>query len=78
MVSRERKPLGPGSDRNGGFNANPGSQPGATANQWWNPARNRLVMNPIPGPNGQMLDPETKEPVYNRQEWLNSGGGRQR
>jgi general secretion pathway protein I len=68
--------LGPGSDRNGGFNANPGSQPGATANQWWNPARNRLVMNPIPGPNGQMLDPETREPVVNRQEFLNSGGGR--
>jgi general secretion pathway protein I len=68
--------LGPGSDRNGGFSPNNGTQPSSMATQWWNPARNRLVTNPIPGPNGQMLDPETREPVVNRQDFMNNGGGK--
>ncbi len=66
--------LGPGSDRNGGFTPNNGTQPSSMANQYWNPARNRLVTNPIPGPNGQMLDPETREPVMPRQDFLNQQG----
>jgi general secretion pathway protein I len=66
--------LGPGSDRNGGFAPSNGTQPPGMANQYWNPARNRLVTNPIPGPNGQMLDPETREPVVPRQDFLNQQG----
>ncbi|MBZ4334177.1 prepilin-type N-terminal cleavage/methylation domain-containing protein [Corallococcus coralloides] len=57
--------LGPGGDRNGGFTPNAGSTAGAE-NQWVNPRTGQLVDNPIPGPNGQMLDPNTREPLVNR------------
>ncbi|RKG64910.1 prepilin-type N-terminal cleavage/methylation domain-containing protein [Corallococcus sp. CA054B] len=57
--------LGPGGDRNGGFTPNPGSTAGAE-NQWVNPRTGQVVDNPIPGPNGQMLDPNTREPLVNR------------
>jgi general secretion pathway protein I len=30
-----------------------------------------IVPNPIPGPNGQMLHPTTRQPLINRMEWLN-------
>jgi general secretion pathway protein I len=72
--------LGPGSDRNGGAAAAAaaaqGRQPPETANQWVNPATGQIVPNPIPGPNGQMLDPVTRQPLVNRQQQLdqlNSG-----
>lgn len=72
--------LGPGSDRNGGAAAAAaaarGQQPPETSNQWVNPATGQLVPNPIPGPNGQMLDPVTRQPLVNRQQQLdqlNSG-----
>lgn len=72
--------LGPGSDRNGGAAAAAaaarGQQPPETANQWVNPATGQIVPNPIPGPNGQMLDPVTRQPLVNRQQQLdqlNSG-----
>lgn len=57
--------LGPGGDRNGGFTPNAGSTAGAE-NQWVNPRTGQVVDNPIPGPNGQMLDPNTREPLVNR------------
>lgn len=73
--------LGPGSDRNGGAAAAAaaarGQQPPETANQWVNPTTGQIVPNPIPGPNGQMLDPVTRQPLVNRQQQLdqlNSGG----
>jgi general secretion pathway protein I len=72
--------LGPGSDRNGGAAAaaaaSKGIQPPETSNQWVNPATGQIVPNPIPGPNGQMLDPVTRQPLVNRQQHLdqlNSG-----
>ncbi|NOK10968.1 type IV pilus modification PilV family protein [Corallococcus exercitus] len=71
--------LGPGGDRNGGFTPNAGSTPGA-ANQWVNPRTGQVVDNPIPGPNGQMLDPNTREPLVNRAQvldQLNNPNGRQ-
>jgi general secretion pathway protein I len=74
--------LGPGSDRNGGAAAaaaaTSGTQPPEASNQWVNPTTGLLVPNPIPGPNGQMLDPSTRQPLMNRLQWLNqmnSGGG---
>lgn len=80
--------LGPGSDRNGGAAAaaaaSRGTQPPETSNQWVNPATGQIVPNPIPGPNGQMLDPVTRQPLVNRQQHLdqlnsgqapNTGGG---
>jgi general secretion pathway protein I len=75
--------LGPGSDRNGGAAAAAaaatGQQPPETSNQWVDPATGIIVPNPIPGPNGQMMHPQTGQPLTNRQEWLNRlnnpGGG---
>ena len=67
--------LGPGSDRNGGAAAAAaaatGQQPPETSNQWVNPATGMIVPNPIPGPNGQMLDPVTRQPLVNRMQHLN-------
>jgi general secretion pathway protein I len=67
--------LGPGSDRNGGAAAATaaatGQQPPDTANQWVNPTTGQMVPNPIPGPNGQMLDPATRQPLINRMDHLN-------
>ncbi|WP_224249431.1 prepilin-type N-terminal cleavage/methylation domain-containing protein [Hyalangium gracile] len=67
--------LGPGSDRNGGAAAAAaaatGQQPPETSNQWVNPATGMVVANPLQGPNGQMLDPNTRQPLMNRMEWLN-------
>ncbi|MFP2900668.1 prepilin-type N-terminal cleavage/methylation domain-containing protein [Corallococcus sp. 4LFB] len=71
--------LGPGGDRNGGFTPNAGSTAGAE-NQWVNPRTGQVVDNPIPGPNGQMLDPTTREPLVNRAavlNQLNNPNGRQ-
>lgn len=72
--------LGPGSDRNGGARNNAiGQQPDEVANQWVDPATGQVVPNPIPGPNGQMLHPTTRQPLRNRMELLNQlnnpGGG---
>ncbi|NNC17119.1 prepilin-type N-terminal cleavage/methylation domain-containing protein [Corallococcus exiguus] len=66
--------LGPGGDRNGGFTPNAGSTAGAE-NQWVNPRTGQVVDNPIPGPNGQMLDPNTREPLVNRAAMLNQLNG---
>jgi general secretion pathway protein I len=66
--------LGPGSDRNGGAAAAAaaatGQQPPETSNQWVD-ERGNIVPNPIPGPNGQMLHPVTRQPLINRMEHLN-------
>ncbi|WP_426750728.1 type IV pilus modification PilV family protein [Myxococcus sp. Y35] len=51
--------LGPGSDRNGGAAA---AQGGGSDNQWVT-QDGRPVANPIPGPNGIMLDPATRQPL---------------
>jgi general secretion pathway protein I len=73
--------LGPGSDRNGGGSAltssNGAQNSGGLANQWVNPATGAVVPNPIPGPNGIMLDPATRQPLMNGQDYLNlrNGGG---
>ncbi len=67
--------LGPGSDRNGGAAAAAaaatGQQPPETSNQWVDPATGVIVPNPIPGPNGQMLHPVTRQPLVNRMQHLN-------
>ncbi|NBD08592.1 MULTISPECIES: prepilin-type N-terminal cleavage/methylation domain-containing protein [Corallococcus] len=65
--------LGPGGDRNGGFTPNAGSTAGAE-NQWVD-ENGRVVDNPIPGPNGQMLDPNTRRPLRNRAQVLNELNG---
>ena len=44
-------------------------------NQWVNPRTGAMVDNPIPGPNGQMLDPNTREPLVNRAAQLNQLNG---
>ncbi|MCP3141363.1 type IV pilus modification PilV family protein [Pyxidicoccus xibeiensis] len=62
--------LGPGSDRNGGFQAQQGQQPGEQSSQWVNPNTGLIVANPIPGPNGTMLDPATRAPLM-RQDQFN-------
>lgn len=61
--------LGPGSDRNGGFRANQGNQPAAGQNQWVNPQTGLIVPNPIPGPDGVMLDPTTRLPLVRKDQW---------
>ena len=70
--------LGPGGDRNGGFTPNAGGGTAGAENQWVD-ANGRVVDNPIPGPNGQMLDPNTRQPLRNRQQLLNelNGAGNQ-
>jgi general secretion pathway protein I len=67
--------LGPGSDRNGGFMPRDGQQSGDIANQWVDPATGFVVPNPIPGPNGQMLHPQTQQPLMRRTDFLQQRGG---
>ncbi|QRO00494.1 prepilin-type N-terminal cleavage/methylation domain-containing protein [Archangium violaceum] len=72
--------LGPGSDRNGSsaFTPQQGRQPDSVNNQWVNPASGQIVPNPVPGPNGQMVDPTSGQPLMKRSDWLqqrNGGGG---
>jgi general secretion pathway protein I len=64
--------LGPGSDRNGGgtFNAAAGGATQGASTQWAR-ADGTVITNPVPGPNGGMIDPATGQPVFNRQEVLN-------
>ncbi|XXF75981.1 prepilin-type N-terminal cleavage/methylation domain-containing protein [Myxococcaceae bacterium GXIMD 01537] len=65
--------LGPGSDRNGGgsFTGQDGRQPEGTSQQWVDPDTGIMVANPIAGPNGVMLDPNTRKVLMNRAQWLN-------
>jgi general secretion pathway protein I len=69
--------LGPGSDRNGGASAAAGNSGSGSAQggEWVDPATGNPVPNPVPGPNGQMLDPRTRQPLMNRQQWLQQRGG---
>ncbi|WP_141323060.1 prepilin-type N-terminal cleavage/methylation domain-containing protein [Myxococcus sp. AB025B] len=70
--------LGPGSDRNGGFTPNAGGQTPGADNQWVDPdSPGMIVQNPIPGPNGVMLHPQTRKPLMRRSEWLNRANGGQ-
>ncbi len=64
--------LGPGSDRNGGaaFAQNQGQQPPGQDSQWVDPNTGLVVPNPIPGPNGVMLHPQTRMPLE-RQDMFN-------
>ncbi|WNZ64548.1 prepilin-type N-terminal cleavage/methylation domain-containing protein [Myxococcus sp. MxC21-1] len=64
--------LGPGSDRNGGAAA---AQGGGSDNQWVT-QDGRPVANPIPGPNGVMLDPTTRQPLRRSSEAQQDLGGR--
>lgn len=73
--------LGPGSDRNGNsaFTAQNGTQPSDTSSQWVDPATGFIVQG-VPGPNGQMMHPQTGQPLMRRSDWLQqrgmgSGGG---
>jgi general secretion pathway protein I len=68
--------LGPGSDRNGGagFTPQAGQQPPGADNQWVG-SNGRIVTNPIPGPNGVMLDPVTNQPLMRRSDWLQQING---
>jgi general secretion pathway protein I len=71
--------LGPGSDRNGGaaFAQNQGQQPPGQDNQWVNPNTGLLVQNPLPGPNGTMLDPATRMPLMRQSEFNQQRNGGQ-
>jgi general secretion pathway protein I len=56
--------MGPGSDRNGGLPGQTGQQAAANGQAQWVRADNgRPVANPVPGPNGQMVDPSDNSPV---------------
>jgi general secretion pathway protein I len=68
--------LGPGSDRNGGggFSPQNGTQPAEAANQWVDPATGQIVQG-VPGPNGQMMHPQTGQPLMRRSDWLQQRGG---
>ncbi|MFP2927622.1 prepilin-type N-terminal cleavage/methylation domain-containing protein [Pyxidicoccus sp. 3LG] len=72
--------LGPGSDRNGGaaFAQNQGQQPPGQSNNWVDPNTGLIVPNPVPGPNGTMLHPQTRAPLM-RQDQFNQqrNGGTQ-
>ncbi|ADO70981.1 prepilin-type N-terminal cleavage/methylation domain-containing protein [Stigmatella aurantiaca] len=71
--------LGPGSDRNGGASAGGGGSSGGgdgdPSSQWVDPATGQVVPSPVPGPNGQMLDPRTRQPLMNRMQWMQQKGG---
>jgi general secretion pathway protein I len=66
--------LGPGSDRNGGFQPNNGTQPDSMSNQWVNPSTGFIVQNPVAGPSG-MVDPATGQTLMRRSDWLQQRGG---
>ncbi|HEX5748460.1 MAG TPA: prepilin-type N-terminal cleavage/methylation domain-containing protein [Archangium sp.] len=63
--------LGPGSDRNGNsaFTPQGGQQPAEANNQWVDPASGMIVSG-VPGPNGQMTNPQTGQPLMRRSDWL--------
>ncbi|WNG59586.1 prepilin-type N-terminal cleavage/methylation domain-containing protein [Archangium gephyra] len=65
--------LGPGSDRNGGFSPNNGTQPAEAANQWVDPASGMIVQG-VPGPSG-MVNPQTGQPLMRRSDWLQQRNG---
>ncbi|WNG35260.1 prepilin-type N-terminal cleavage/methylation domain-containing protein [Archangium violaceum] len=69
--------LGPGSDRNGGggFTPQGGTQPGDPSSQWVDPATGFIVQGAVPGPNGQMMHPQTGQPLMRRSDWLQQRGG---
>lgn len=67
--------LGPGSDRNGGFQPNNGTQSGDVSNQWVDPATGFVVQGAVPGANGQMMNPQTGQPLMRRTDWLQQRGG---
>ncbi|MBZ4417118.1 prepilin-type N-terminal cleavage/methylation domain-containing protein [Myxococcus sp. RHSTA-1-4] len=71
--------LGPGSDRNGGaaFAQQQGQQPPEAQNQWVDPNTGLIVENPIPGPNGTMLHPQTRAPLMRRDQFLQQRNGGQ-
>ncbi|ATB37368.1 hypothetical protein CYFUS_002790 [Cystobacter fuscus] len=68
--------LGPGSDRNGGFQPNNGTQPPGMSEQWVDPATGFIVQNAAPGPNGQMINPANGQPLMRRTDFLSRSGGR--
>lgn len=55
--------LGPGSDRNGGAAAVAGAPAGAAADVFVDASTGQPVPNPQPGPNGQMVNPATGQPL---------------
>lgn len=67
--------LGPGSDRNGGFQPNGGNN-NAIANDW-SAADDPLcrTVQGVPGPNGQMMNPQTGQPLVKRTDCLAQRGG---
>ncbi|PTL80436.1 prepilin-type N-terminal cleavage/methylation domain-containing protein [Vitiosangium sp. GDMCC 1.1324] len=66
--------LGPGSDRNGGFSPNNGTQSQDMTNQWVDPATGFIVQG-TPGANGQMMNPQTGQPLMRRSDYLQQRGG---
>jgi general secretion pathway protein I len=68
--------LGPGSDRNGGFQPSSGTQPDSMQNQWVNPTNCLIVQNPVAGPGG-MVDPATGQQLMRRMDCIQqrTGGG---
>lgn len=70
--------LGPGSDRNGNsaFTPQNGQQSGDVSGQWSSPGDPMcMVVQGAPGPNGQMVDPRTGQPLVRRTDCLQQRGG---
>jgi general secretion pathway protein I len=59
--------FGPGGDRNGNLQA--AAAQASANNTWVNPRTGVPVPNPMQGPNGQMLDPVTREPLIRQTDF---------
>ncbi|MCA2977601.1 MAG: prepilin-type N-terminal cleavage/methylation domain-containing protein [Myxococcaceae bacterium] len=66
--------MGPGSDRNGGAAAVAGAPTGAAADQFVDATTGQPVPNAQPGPNGQMVNPATGQPVMTAAQFAQSRG----
>ncbi|MDP3237574.1 MAG: prepilin-type N-terminal cleavage/methylation domain-containing protein [Myxococcales bacterium] len=67
--------LGPGSDRNGGAAAVAGAPAGAAAEAFVDAMTGQPVANAQPGPNGQMINPATNQPVITAAQFAQQSGG---
>jgi general secretion pathway protein I len=67
--------MGPGSDRNGGAAAVAGAPGGAAGDQFVDATTGQPVPNATPGPNGQMVNPLTQQPVVTAAQFAQMRGG---
>ncbi|MCY1076385.1 prepilin-type N-terminal cleavage/methylation domain-containing protein [Archangium lansingense] len=67
--------LGPGSDRNGGSSFTPNQGNNDQMNSQWVDPATGFVVQGVPGPNGQMMHPQTGQPLMRRSDWIQQRGG---